>query len=221
MDGVIAEPTKSGLPNPNLDLYGKIMERGIPVIFINSFYPQLEAPYVSLNDKMAGKIVTDYLLQCGHRNIAAVFKGDDGQGHQRYAGYLEALMEAGIRIDDRRIIWIDTEMLTDFGQSESWMLQWREGCTACVCYNDLVASRLISACKKNGKKVPDDLSVISIDNSDLAGFCEVPLTSAKNPIQDLARIAALQMLDLLDGKNIPPSTELTTEIVTRDSVAIL
>ncbi len=145
MDGVIAEPTKSGLPNPNLDLYGKIMERGIPVIFINSFYPQLEAPYVSLNDKMAGKIVTDYLLQCGHRNIAAVFKGDDGQGHQRYAGYLEALMEAGIRIDDRRIIWIDTEMLTDFGQSESWMLQRLEGCTACVCYNDLVASRLISA----------------------------------------------------------------------------
>lgn len=43
MDGVIAEPTKSGLPNPNLDLYGKIMERGIPVIFINSFYPQLDA----------------------------------------------------------------------------------------------------------------------------------------------------------------------------------
>ena len=95
VDGLIAETTKSGLPNPNLDIYREIMGQGIPVLFINSYYPQLEAPHVSLNDKMAGKLVTNYLLQCGHQNIAAVFKSDDGQGHQRYAGYLEALMEIG------------------------------------------------------------------------------------------------------------------------------
>ena len=58
VDGIIAEPTKSGLPNPNLNLYRQIMEQGIPVIFINSYYPELKEPHVSLDDKMAGNLAT-------------------------------------------------------------------------------------------------------------------------------------------------------------------
>lgn len=219
VDGLIAETTKSGLPNPNLDMYREIMGQGIPVLFINSYYPQLGAPYVSLNDKMAGKLVTNYLLQCGHRNIAGIFKGDDGQGHQRYAGYLEALMEADVRINDKRIIWMDTEMLFHLDQMEERLFRRLQGCTACVCYNDEVANKLVSLCKPKGIKIPEDFSIISIDNSDIASYCEVPLTSADNPIQDMARIAALQMLDMLDGKEVPHATELETEIVLRDSVA--
>ena len=221
VDGLIAETTKSGLPNPNLDIYREIMGQGIPVLFINSSYPQLEAPHVSLNDKMAGKLVTNYLLQCGHQNIAAVFKSDDGQGHQRYAGYLEALMEANIRILDKRVAWLDSQQMSEFEQNADWICRRLEGCTACVCYNDVMANKLLAVCRSRGIGVPEDLSVISIDNSDVAAYCEVPLTSAENPIRDLAKIAALQMLDMIDGKKVPHSTELEGEIVTRVSVAIL
>lgn len=220
VDGVIAETTRSGLPNPNLGIYRELMERGVPVLFINSHYPELDAPHVSLNDKLAGKKVTNYLLQCGHRDIAAVFKGDDGQGHQRYAGYLEALMEANIRIQDKRVAWLDTEMMSDFELNGEWICRRLYGCTACVCYNDVVASKLLPVCKNKGIRVPDDLSVISIDNSDIAAFCEVPLTSAENPTKKLARIAAMQMLDMIGGKKVPGSTELESEIITRVSVAI-
>ena len=58
VDGIIAEPTKSGLPNPNLDLYRQIMEQGIPVIFINSYYPELKAPHVSLDDKIGMPVIS-------------------------------------------------------------------------------------------------------------------------------------------------------------------
>ena len=225
VDGLIAETTKSGLPNPNLDIYRRIMEQGVPVLFINSYYPRLDAPHVSLDDKMAGKLVTNYLLQCGHRNIAAVFKGDDGQGHQRYAGYLEALMESNVKINDRWVVWVDTDMVTDLlsdtGQGAGWLCRRLKGCTACVCYNDEVASKLLAVCKENEISVPDDLSLISIDNSDLASYSEVPLTSANNPIRDMARIAALQMLDMIGGDKKPESTELEAQIVVRDSVAVL
>ncbi len=221
VDGLIAETTKSGLPNPNLDIYREIMARGIPVLFINSYYPQLEAPHVSLNDKMAGKLVTNYLLQCGHQNIAAILKSDDGQGHQRYAGYLEALMEANIRILDKRVAWLDSRQMSEFEQNADWICRRLEGCTACVCYNDVMANKLLAVCRSRGIGVPEDLSVISIDNSDVAAYCEVPLTSAENPIRDLAKIAALEMLDMIDGKKVPHSTELEGEIVTRVSVAIL
>ena len=95
------------------------------MIFINSYYPELKAPHVSLDDKIAGKMATKYLIQCGHREIAAIFKADDGQGHRRYAGYIEALMEADIRIEDKRIVWIDTEDVRNRNMREesSWIFK--------------------------------------------------------------------------------------------------
>ena len=223
VDGIIAEPTKSGLPNPNLDLYRQIMEQGIPVIFINSYYPELKAPHVSLDDKIAGKMATKYLIQCGHREIAAIFKADDGQGHRRYAGYIEALMEADIRIEDKRIVWIDTEDVRNRNMREesSWILRRIQGCTACVCYNDEVASNLAATCLEQKIKVPDKMSIIGIDDSDLANYCEVPLASVKNPIRELAKKAAEEILDLMQEKEVPDSVELKPEIINRSSVKII
>ena len=221
VDGIIAEPTKSGLPNPNLDLYRRIMEQGIPVIFINSYYPELKAPHVSLDDKMAGKMATEYLIQCGHREIAAIFKADDGQGHRRYAGYIEALMKADLRIKGERVVWIDTEDVRNMREDSSWILRRIQGCTACVCYNDEVASSLAAVCLEQKIKVPDKMSIIGIDDSDLANYCEVPLASVKNPVRELAKKAAEEILDLMREKEVPDSVELKPEIVNRSSVKII
>lgn len=221
VDGLIAETTRSGLPNPNLDIYEKIMKKGIPVLFINSHYTGLDAPYVSLNDKMAGKMITNHLLKCGHRNIAAIFKADDGQGHQRYAGYIEALMEADIKIRSQSVVWVDTDEVYNMREDAGWILRRIKGCSACVCYNDEVASSLVAICLEQGIRVPEDLSIISIDDSNLANYCEVPLTSAKNPVEDLGKIAALEMLELLKGIPVPKVTELDPEIINRNSVKMI
>ena len=130
-------------------------------------------------------------------------------------------MEANIRIFDKRVVWLDSQQMSEFEQNADWICRRLEGCTACVCYNDVMANKLLAVCRSRGIGVPEDLSVISIDNSDVAAYCEVPLTSAENPIRDLAKIAALEMLDMIDGKKVPHSTELEGEIVTRVSVAIL
>lgn len=71
-------------------------------------------------------MATKYLIQCGHREIAAIFKADDGQGHRRYAGYIEALMEADIRIEDKRIVWIDTEDVRNRNMREGEQLDFKK-----------------------------------------------------------------------------------------------
>ena len=58
-------------------------------------------------------MVTQHLLDCGHMNIAGIFKGDDGQGHQRYAGYVDALMEADIKVKGKQVIWIDSDEIEE------------------------------------------------------------------------------------------------------------
>ena len=85
--GVIVEGTKSGLPNPNLNLYRHLMARKIPLLFFNTYYPELEAPHVSLNDAEAAYKAVRYLIDKGHQKIGAILKLDDGQGRQRYLGY--------------------------------------------------------------------------------------------------------------------------------------
>lgn len=221
VDGIIAEPTKSGLPNPNLSLYREIMKRGIPVIFINSCYPELNAPHISVNDEKAGYMVTKHLIECGHQKIAGIFKCDDGQGHRRYAGYMKALMEADIRIVGRRVLWIDTDEQKDMKNDPLRILERIKECSACVCYNDEVANKLIGICTEQGIKIPEDLSIAGIDNSDLAVYCEVPFTSVENPKEQLAKLAAEELIDLMNGKKSAGSYELEPELVIRNSVKLI
>ena len=60
IDGLIVEPAKSALPNPNLHYYQELKERGIPILFFNSRYPDLELPCVSMNDEQVGKKAVEW-----------------------------------------------------------------------------------------------------------------------------------------------------------------
>ncbi len=221
VDGVIVEATKSGLPNPNLDLYNKLKKNGIPYIFLNSYYPELDAPHVSMNDRKAGYLVTKHLLECGHRDIGAIFKCDDGQGALRYAGYMDMLIEADIRIRGDRVMWIDTEDQRNMKEDSVHILRRLKGCTACVCYNDEVANRLVAICLEQGIRVPEDLSITGMDNSNLTIYCEVPLTSAINPLDELGETAAEGILDLLKGKTVKQCMEFEPTLKVRRSVRML
>lgn len=221
VDGIIAEPTKSGLPNPNLDIYRELQKRNVPVLFLNSYYPDLQGVHVSLDDYLAGRMVTEHLLQCGHRKIAGIFKSDDGQGHRRYAGYVDALMAGDIKVKGERIAWIDTCELREMQEDQGRYLRRLGGCTACVCYNDEVANQLVGICKGADIRIPEDLSIVGIDNSDLAGRCEIPFTSAQNPVKELAGLAAAGMLQMLEGVEPAESVELKPEMIVRKSVRIL
>ena len=220
IDGLIAEPVKSGLPNPNLDLYQKLQKSGIPVVFVNSFYENLTIPHVSLDDEKAGYLATKHLLECGHTRIAGIFKADDGQGRMRYAGYTKALMEHSLKIKNRQILWVDSEDIREMEMESDRILKRLDGCTACVCYNDEIASKLVKVLQSAEIKVPDQISVIGIDNSSLARFCEVPITSVNNPANEIGKCAAQIILDKIDKNMEMYSAEFAPELVMRNSVKL-
>lgn len=217
-EAIIAEPVRSGLPNPNVELYRKLQSRGIPILFFHSFYPELSVPHVVVNDSMAGQIATEYLLRKGHGKIAGIFKVDDGQGMERYKGYLKALMQADIPVDSSRVIWIDTETQRNLMEVSSWILKRMEGCTACVCYNDDVAHSLTAILQKNCVRIPEDMSLVSIDNSELASLNSVSLTSVSHPMERLGKKVAENMLRLLSDPGFDANYEFTPELAVRGSV---
>ena len=221
VDGIIAETVRSGLPNPNIDFYKQLLEKGIPTVFINSYYEALHVPHVSMDDKLAGKTATKYLMKCGHRKIGGIFKSDDGQGRLRYLGYAETLLEGNVQVKSNQIAWIDTEDMNGTLADFSRVLKRLKECTACVCYNDEVANKLVAVCVEKGIKIPEELSIVGIDNSELASLCEVPFTSVENPIQEVGKKAAEGIMTLIEGKRLEERLELRPQLVTRNSVKII
>ena len=218
--GIIVEGTKSGLPNPNIPLYHKLQERRIPILFINTYYPEIQAPHVSLNDAEAARKAVNYLIEKGHKKIGAILKLDDGQGRLRYLGYIQAMYEAGLPVTDSRLVWIDTDESKQLSYCMDKIISRMEQCSALLCYNDQVAFQLIRLLAERGIRVPEDLSVISIDDSDLALHSEVPITSLPHPKENLGAKAAENLLALIHRQSKEVTYEFDTRVVERDSVII-
>lgn len=216
--GIIIEATKSALPNPNLRFYKRLMEKRVPVLFINSYYREIQAPHVSVNDKNMAKKATDYLIQQGHKKIGGIFKPDDGQGHLRYAGYTEAMRRAKLPIDDTNIVWMDTQDMDKPEYIRDKILVRFKNCTAVLAYNDQVACDLISVFHQAGKKVPEDISIISFDDSELAVLGEVKITSLSYPADELGKRAAGNLLKMLNEPGFQESFEFDRDFVERGSV---
>ncbi|MBR5356845.1 MAG: GntR family transcriptional regulator [Lachnospiraceae bacterium] len=219
--GIIMEPVKSALPNPNLDCYKVLKEKGIPVIFINTYYKGIDIPHVSLDDSRMGYMATRYLLAKGHKKVGAILKMDDGQGHLRLSGYSKALLDAGIKNTSDNIVWYDTKDENDISVLSEHLLNRLKGCSAVFCYNDRVALEYISFLSKQGIKVPDDISIISMDNSDLAEYGDVKITSLRHPMESLGKKAANSLFNLMEDPKKDVTEELITTVVERDSVKTL
>ena len=205
IDGFIIEGTKTALPNPNIDLYQRINNMGLPVVFINGFYQELRrSVYVISDDRQGGYEACSFLIGKGHSKIAGIFKSDDGQGLGRYAGMTSAMIENGLRVHDENVLWfttVDQDKLI-----ETFALDTVQGCTAVICYNDLVAVKLIELLRANNIRVPQDMAVISFDNSAFSDIAAVKITSLDYPKENLGRLAAEKLLNMLNG--IPESPTL-------------
>ena len=218
VDGVIVEAVKCALPNPNLEYYRELQRRQIALVFFDCKYPELDAPLVALDDENVAEKAVNYLLDMGHRKIGGIFKADDGQGRLRYFGFLNALLQAGLSVDDRKVLWIDTEDQKNLRNIRSSLLRRLVDCTAVFCYNDQVAFELIELLKKEGIRVPGQLSVISIDGTELSLLCEPKITSIPHPMEELGRKAAEYLMQMIREPGFRENFLYCPDVLERESV---
>lgn len=218
VSGLVVETTKSAIANPNLEFYREFCRRRIPVLFVNSYYPSLDIPHVSLDDHSAGYKMTRYLIERGHTKIGGVFKLDDLQGQIRFSGFIDAVYESGLEIDERNILWLDTEDIRHIERQEERVLERSAGCTALFCYNDEVAYGVLDIFKKAGIRVPQDISVASVDNANLATIGEIGITTIPHPMELLGQKASENLLRMIRDPFFDANYEFDADVVERDSV---
>lgn len=200
--GILVEGTKTALSNPNIELYKKLINMNIPIVFFNGRYPELRNTlYVCADNRRGGEMLTEYLLNKNRKNIAAVFKADDIQGHERYAGYISAMYSSGLFVSDNKTIWYTTETKDLIFNESGNMLSAVNDSDAVICYNDEIAYMMIKHLTAQGKKVPDDIAVVSFDNSNLSEISPIKITSLSNDNMNIGAIAASKLVDVLNGKS--------------------
>lgn len=224
VSAVLVEGSKTALPTPNEDLYQTLRQRKIPVLFLHGIYANLpEFPCLLDDNFRGGYQLAQFLLDRGHRRICGIFKSDDIQGPQRYHGVVTALRDAGAPMYDSGFFWYDTEDRVALLSNEKCglldnFLRHRLGqATAVVCYNDEIAHLLIRRLLEAGKRVPEDVAVVSFDNSFYSQIGPVPITSLGHKANRTGRTAAGMLLDILAGKP-EKSLRLEWELTIRDSV---
>lgn len=143
---------------------------------------------------------------------------DDGQGRRRYSGYIAALREAEIRLNSRTTIWIDTDSELNLEEMEEHLFRRIEGCTGVVCYNDEVAVEVIDLALKRNIQIPQDLSIVSIDDSELAEMNKVPFTSYPHPKDILGQKTAQNLLKMIENPAFDGNYLFEPKAVVRDSI---
>ena len=158
---------------------------------MNGNYPELTGTLSVLDDNYGGgRMLVHYLYERGSRQIAGIFKTDDIQGHQRYAGYADELRTLELPFEDQQVLWYSTEAKDSLFSDEAgarFLERLAEDYNAVVCYNDEIASRLIAHLLRQGISVPGDLAVVSFDNSQYSEMTTPRITSLSHGTHNVGR----------------------------------
>jgi DNA-binding LacI/PurR family transcriptional regulator len=202
-----------------LDLghFNDLMERGLRIVALDlgATLNGVEVPMdsVSVDNRLAGYLATRHLLDLGHRRIGYISGATLTVSRQeRQAGYLEALAEAGIA--DHAMIaataaafGFDDTNAAEHGRAAAMELLGRDDPpSAIVGFNDMHALGACAAARDLGLAVPDDISIVGIDDILLGSLFQPALTTVHQPTEALGA-AAVDLLSrrLRDEANSPPS----------------
>lgn len=200
VSGLIIEGSRSAFPNPNIRLYEEIRRRNIPTIFIHNSYENMVFDSVQMEDSKAAYQLVENLIVAGHRKIGGIFKYDDIQGVERYKGFIQCLSDYGVQFDDDCIRWYSTKDMDEKLSKKGFLRFYRrtKECTAIMTYNDEVANYYMDFLADRGLSVPKDVSIVSFDDAQLQLNQEVTLVSAIHPKFKLGRIAAKNLLRMME-----------------------
>lgn len=185
---------------------------------------------VTIDDFGGTKLATRHLIEQGHRRIACLTEELLEVPGQRRAGCRAALEEAGIAINPRWLRQckkIETGVSSPYlvwgqQQMEAWLEDgWQElGCTAIVVQNDIAAIGVMQTLQQHGIRVPQDVSVIGFDGTDICELAFPHLTSVQVPLYQVGQEAVRALLDQINqGPQAPRNITLPVSLRSGNSVA--
>jgi LacI family transcriptional regulator len=182
--------------------------------------PNVNIPTVSAAHSAGADQAMQHLIGLGHRRIGAITgPGNRLATQERLRGYNAAMAGAGFAPDPKLVIGSNFHVKGGFDAAMQ-LLKRSKRPTAIFAFNDPLAIGAMQAARSLQLRVPDELSIVGFDDTSEAQFVTPGLTTVRQPLAEMGRMAVSLLLRLLNGR--VPSTvhiELSTELVVRGSTA--
>ena len=201
-------------------LFALLEDYGRPYVLSWGVDPLGRHPSVGFDNRAATCTITQHLLGLGHRHfglLSAPVAGND-RARERGEGVRSALAQAGLQLDPACVQYAPIA-LSSAEAAMGRLLALDQPPTAVVATNDVFAVGGMLACRKAGVRIPEDLSISGVDNTDLGATQTPGLTSIRTPIMEIGRAAADQLGARLEGRPFTAVENFPIEVVFRGSTA--
>jgi DNA-binding LacI/PurR family transcriptional regulator len=212
VDGVLLAPV-----SPESESIEMLRRAGMPFVLIDCIPGSDEISFVAADNFRGGQIAADYINKHRRKQTIVI----TGYSHQtishRIAGLKDTLLSS---IEVKRYTNIKT---MEEGYNLVPLLLEKEKIAAVPTMlfvtNDNVAIGIINRLREQGVRIPEQVAILGYDNIKISGLCRVPLTTISQPIFDMGRIAAMELLDILKTHSDTPRHHIIQpSLVERESV---
>jgi DNA-binding LacI/PurR family transcriptional regulator len=212
VDGVLLASLHGDDPLP-----GTLERAGVPAVLVGRPAGSGPASYVDADNRGGAGKAVDHLARRGRRRIATIAGPQDmGVGQDRLDGYRDGLAAAGLADDDLVEAGDFTE---EGGAAAMGRLLARPGppVDAVFAASDLMAAGALRALRVAGRRVPDEVAVVGFEDSAVARYAQPPLTTVRQPIEEMGRQATRLLLARVAGETGGMHLILDVELVVRAS----
>ena len=225
VDGIIVATRSNKEGNKRLE---SIVERNVPVVVVGRDFHHELVDSISADNFKGGFEATQHLIDLGHKRIAFIGASYENRNNlKRLQGYLSALTEHGLPVEERLITGrnetinevpgYSTEKIGYEGMKRLLSLPKRP--TAVFARNDFTAVGAMTAIKEAGLAIPKEMAVVGFDDTPLALHTLPPLTTVRQPMRLQGQLAAELLLRRISAQD-PVRTEkriLECELIVRQS----
>jgi DNA-binding LacI/PurR family transcriptional regulator len=198
--------------------YLRLIERGLPVVFVNGYLEGVPAPFISNDDVASMELALAHLVALGHRRIGLAVGPERFLPARRKIEGFERHLTA---LTGARRPAVECSVFSVEGGHAAASRLLDGGATAIVCGSDLMALGAVRAVRERGLSVPGDVSVVGYDDSPLIAFTDPPLTTVRQSVTAMGLAAVRALLEDIAGLPGPRGEFVfRPELVVRGSTGV-
>lgn len=193
----------------------QVIAQDIPFVFVGRPHIKVPIPYVNVMNEMGAYMATEHLINHNRQRPAIIMCDHNTAGDDRYRGFCQALHDHGIELDPEHVARGDFSLESGYLAMQALLPTAPD---AVFASSDMMAIGAQRAIRQAGLRIPEDIAIVGFDDLPQAGLAEPPLTTIRQPIEQLG-IEAVDLLHGILSETItsPKQIILPVELVQRTS----
>ncbi|MCK8521264.1 LacI family transcriptional regulator [Aquimarina sp. D1M17] len=219
VDGILASLTKM---TRDIDNILPIVDT-LPLILFDKVSDKIPCTQITINDEEAAFNAVEHLINIGKKRIAIIKEREFSYtSEKRYAGYLRALKEHNIEIDEKIILSVDDISLMQGKRMANILLSIKKRPDAIFAITDTAAIGVIQTLNKFNIEIPEEIAVVGFSNSKHSTIIEPKLTTVNQPGNAIGKTAIKYLINEIENDNeadliMKKTVEIKTELIVRAS----